>query len=328
MLFARLQSTDPYMNLATEEFLLKNASAEEIFLLWQNRDTVVLGRHQNTMEEVDTVYAAENNIQIARRITGGGAVYHDLGNCNFSFIGNCREQGKIDFSKFSHIMADAIGSMGLNVQVSGRNDLTIDGRKISGSAQIILGDRVLHHGTLLYQTNLDKMERVLTVDQEKLFTNGVCSVRSRVTNLSEHFSGHIDISHFGSQLLDYFAAKGSAQELSLSEADLHSIQRLRDEKYSREEWIYGRSPGYSAKKRKHFKFGRVDIALKTGKRGIIEKISFQGDFFGSGDIFELEQRFIGLPLCQCALHTALDGFDVDKYISGASCTDLIDMILA
>lgn len=329
MLYRNILNTNPYFNLALEEYLLKDLPVEEdIFLLWQNADTVVIGRYQNTTEEVNTIYAAQQNITIARRITGGGAVYHDLGNVNFSFIRNCENEQALDFSSFSERMADALRDMGVDVQISGRNDMTVDGRKFSGSAQTVVNGRVLHHGTLLFQTNLTRMQHVLNVSQEKLATKGLASIQSRVTNLSEYLGDRVNIDQFKVRLLEYFICPGTARELELTEEQSTAVLQLERGKYSSLAWIYGRSPGYTVRKKMRFPSGQVEVLLETKRQGIISNIAFQGDFFGSGDIRELEQRLTHTALYRDSLYAALEHTDVEQYISGVSTEQLIQLILS
>lgn len=322
MRYLNVTGTDPYENLALEEYLLRNGpKEEELFLLWQNMDTVVIGRYQNTTEEVDTVYAGNEKIKLVRRKTGGGAVYHDLGNVNFSFISPCVDPGGLDFASFSARMVEALRTMGINAQVNGRNDLTVDGRKFSGSAQTVLDGRVLHHSTLLFSTDLERMERVLTVSQEKLYTKGVSSVRSRVTNLCEHTP--LDIHAFRAGLLSYFGG----EKLVLTCEQVREVRVLR-ETYADSQWIYGRSPGYSVRKGRRFPDGRVDALLNVEKGNLIRDVVFQGDFFGSGEIGELERRLTGAQMTEDGLRSALTDLDVQWYIAGVDTEMLIALILA
>lgn len=322
MRYLNVMGTDPYENLALEEYLLRKGWDEELFLLWQNADTVVIGRYQNAAEEVNTVYAARNGVTLVRRMTGGGAVYHDLGNVNFSLIAPCSDPDKLNFAAFSERMAEALRAMGIDARANGRNDLTVDGRKCSGSAQTVLGQTVLHHGTLLFSVDLERMERVLTVSQEKLSTKGVSSVRSRVTNLCEHTQ--LDLSAFREGLLKYFGGR----PLELTEEDRAAIAALRAEKYADPQWIYGRSPGYTVRKGRRFPGGRVDVLLDVEKGNRIRALALQGDFFGSGEIGELEQRLIGAQMTEAGLREALTDLPVEWYISGVDTDALIALLLA
>lgn len=329
MLYLNVKGTDPYSNLALEEFVMNALpKGESAFLLWQNANAVVVGQYQSTREEVSTAYAQQHEIQIARRITGGGAVYHDLGNVNFSFICDCAEHERLDFFAFSEIMANALRKLGIDAQISGRNDLLAGGRKFSGSAQTVRNGRVLHHGTLLFQTDLERMQHVLTVDQEKLLSKGVASVRSRVVNLAELLDDKTDIIEFKNRLLETITNNHLAKEMSLKTKDWDEIRRLRDEKYNRQEWIYGRSPGYTVRKSFRFPTGKVELLLDAKKGDVIDSISIRGDFFGIKDIRKLEQRLGGVALCAEQLRFALNGVAVGQYISGVSAEELIGLILS
>lgn len=322
MKYLNVTSTDPYENLALEEYLLRRGGDEELFLLWQNVNTVVIGSYQNATEEVDTVYAAREGITLARRMTGGGAVYHDLGNVNFSWIAPCSDPGRLDFASFSARMVAALRAMGIDAQANGRNDLTVDGRKCSGSAQTVREHTVLHHGTLLFSTDLERMERVLTVSQEKLSTKGVASVRSRVTNLCEHTL--LGLPAFRAGLLEQFGG----QPLELTEEDRAAIAALRAKKYADPQWIFGRSPGYTVRKGRRFPGGRVDALLDVEKGNRIRALALQGDFFGSGEIGEVEQRLIGAQMTEDGLRKALTGLAVERYISGVDTDALVALLLA
>lgn len=327
MLVMDVAGTDPYRNLALEEYLFLNLErGESALLLWQNGNTVVVGRHQNTEEEIDGAFASENGVKAVRRITGGGAVYHDLGNLNFSFIRDAGELGELDFSAFTRPVTEALEGLGVRAEPSGRNDMSIGGRKCSGSAQTVRGGRVLHHGTLLFDCDLEFMRRVLTVNREKLASKGVESVRSRVTNILEHLPVKTGITEFKAALLERLSAGGDAGEIALSGTELEAVEALRREKYMTWEWNYGASPGYTARKERRFKNAGVTVLLEA-KRGIIENIAIRGDFFGSRDIEELEDLFRGAPLRYEVIYGILEDAGVGGYISGVDARGLAELIV-
>jgi len=230
MKLIRWHNLDAYHNLAAEEHIFTSLDREqEYLLLWQNQNAVVVGRHQNTIEEINTTYVKEHGVQVVRRLSGGGAVYHDLGNLNYSFIVNA-PMGVYNFRELCQPVADTLIRLGVNVEFAGRNDLVIDGKKISGSAQFIRRGRILHHGTLLFHSDLDQVSRVLAVKDDKIASKGVKSVRSRVTNICEHLPG-MTVGAFQSHLEETLLDR-NLTVYELSEPDVAAISSSRDSKYA------------------------------------------------------------------------------------------------
>lgn len=324
MKLIRWYNLDAYYNLAAEEYIFTSLDREqEYLLLWQNQNAVVVGKHQNTIEEINTAYVKEHGVQVVRRLSGGGAVYHDLGNLNYSFIVNA-PMGVYNFRELSQPVADTLIRLGVNVEFSGRNDLVIDGKKISGSAQFIRRDRILHHGTLLFNSDLDQISQVLAVKDDKITSKGVKSVRSRMTNICEYLP-RITVgafqSHLEETLLDRNLTVGE-----FSEADVAAISALRDSKYATWEWNYGYSPEYDIKKDRHLANGGLSIYIKVQK-GVIQTICIRGDFFGDGDVEEIEQNLQNVNLCEEDVREALKTFDVDHYIYGITLDELVEVIV-
>ena len=295
MKYIRLNTTDPYYNLAVEEFLFRSCE-DDIFMLWQNAPSVIVGKNQNVYAETDIDYTRKNGIFTVRRITGGGAVYHDLGNINYSFITSKSRAAVLDFAYFTSPIISALSSLGIECALSGRNDLECAGRKFSGNAQAGSDDRILHHGTLLFDTDLDKMSAALKADREKLEYKAVKSHKSRVVNLSdllqeqltaEEFIGHIErhiIENMNAERLD---APQNSEIISLYQRN------------SSDEWIYSDRrylTSYSINRRKKYHFGIVNIGMSLNK-DVIESIIISGDFFGTRSIHELEEKLTGMTLC-------------------------------
>ena len=252
MLYIDNERTDPYWNLALEEYLLKNSS-QEFFILWQNKPSIIVGRNQNTVSEINAEYVREHSIPVVRRLTGGGAVFHDLGNLNYTFIVNDNGGAGIDFEKYTQPVLEVLHGLSVNAELSGRNDLTIDGRKFSGNSQYRYRNRLLHHGTLLFSSNLPDISSALKVDPSKFEGKGVQSVRSRVTNISEHLKMPLTLAEFKNRITNNIKSSHSEFEVyNLSEQELTSINSLEKEKYSTWEWNYGASPAYNISKRKKF----------------------------------------------------------------------------
>lgn len=324
MKLIRWYNPDAYYNLAAEEYIFTSLDREqEYLLLWQNQNTVVVGKHQNTIEEINTAYVKEHGVQVVRRLSGGGAVYHDLGNLNYSFIVNAAK-GRYDFREMSQPVADTLIRLGVNVEFSGRNDLVIDGKKISGSAQFIRRGRILHHGTLLFHSDLDRISRVLAVKDDKIASKGVKSVRSRVTNICEYLPG-ITVRAFQTQLEKTLLDR-NLTVYEFSKADVAAISALRDSKYVTWEWNYGYSPEYDIKKDRRLANGGLSIYIKVQK-GIIQTISIRGDFFGDSDLEEIEQSLQNVKLYEEDVHEALKAFDIDHYIYGITLDELVDIIV-
>lgn len=288
-------SNDPRYNLAFEEYCFKHLPKEEDYvILWVNGPAIIVGKNQNTLEEVNKEYVDEHGIKVVRRITGGGAVYHDLGNLNFSIVKNTGKNEKIDFKKYNIPILNALERLNVKAELSGRNDITIEGKKISGIAQSIWRNRALNHGTLLFDTELDVLSKALNVKQDKIVSKGIKSVRSRVTNIKPYLPEGADMKKFKELLLKYvFEFEGEEPvEYVLSDKEKDEINQLFEERYSQWDWNYGRSPQFNYKNYKKFPFGGIEVRLDI-KNGKIVKAKFYGDFFGSKNVSKLEETLIG-----------------------------------
>ena len=315
---------DAYYNLAAEEYVFQQMIGEEFFLLWQNQNAVVVGRHQNTIEEINADFVREHEVQVVRRMSGGGAVYHDLGNLNFSIILNA-EGRMFNFGDLSVPIMESLGKMGIHTEFTGRNDLTLNGKKISGTAQSIKKGRLLHHGTLLFHSNLDTISDVLRVKADKIESKGIKSVRSRVTNICDHFP-NVTIEDFKVQFFKDMQADRGVERCEFSEADKKAIRELREERYVNWDWNYGRSPEYNIKKERHFEGGNLSIYLDV-KKGIIQTARIYGDYFGDGEIAQVEESLQEVSICEEDVKRALQGFDIDHYIHGITIDELTAFIV-
>lgn len=318
------RSNDPFFNLALEEYLLDNPEIkEDIFLLWQNSPVVVVGRNQNTVEEINQSFIQEKGIKVVRRISGGGAVYHDLGNLNFTFIVNDAPSLTLDFIRFTAPVIKALETIGVKAEDQGRNDISIKGRKFSGNAQCRQQGRLMHHGTILFDTNLEDMEQALTVDSAKISSKGVKSVRSRVTNIMEHISSPVSIEEFQDILSSTIDKNRECRELSPSELSI--VESLRDNKFRRWEWVYGSSPPFNVRKSQRFDWGSIDFRINV-KKGLITDCKIYGDFFATGDIEIIEQQLIGVRYRDQDLRQALDRINLTSYFPEAYLADIINLI--
>ena len=316
-----LESKDPYYNLAVEEYLFRHGTGD-IFMLWQNEPTVVIGCNQNAYAEVDFDVLREKGIHLARRITGGGAVYHDLGNVNYTLISDRAENG-IDFSAFTAPVLSALATLGIKAELSGRNDLLVDGKKFSGNAQYSNGGRTLHHGTLLFDSDLEMLSHVLRPDEEKIKSKAVKSVRSRVTNLSSLLQKNCDTGTFIALLADFVREKYAPEEIAVPVCE--EIDRLCARNAS-SEWLYparGIASAYSITRKKRYPFGTVCVSLHLGN-DFLKSLTVTGDFFGTEPITALEALLENTPMR--ALEARLAGVDLSRYIHGMSTAEFLALL--
>ena len=277
MFCIHIKNTNPYFCLAAEEYLLKNFD-DDIFMLWQSENAVVVGKHQNLLGEINYQFVRENNIKLARRISGGGTVFHDSGNVNFTFIKNVKSPAEISFKQFTAPVVEALAQLGIAATTSGRNDLLIEGLKISGNAQHVYKNRVLHHGTLLFNSDLQNLGHAIKVVPGKYESKAVQSNRSGVANISSFLKKEMGIQNFIQFLLTVQLEKNENNSYELTETDTEIIEKLANEKFRSWDWIFGYSPKYSFK-------NELEIAGKTLKiemtvlKGIIENFTISGDYF-------------------------------------------------
>lgn len=315
-------SIDPYTNLATEEYLFREFTGE-IFALWRNEPSIIVGKHQNALAEINLQYVKTHGIKVVRRISGGGAVFHDLGNLNYTFIRNGESNQLVDFHKYTLPILEVLQKLGIDARFEGRNDLTIDGRKFSGNAEHAFKNRILHHGTLLFSSSLSDLRAALRADPDKFRDKAVKSVRSRVTNLSEHLGEPMDILAFKDLMMAHIMEMyPEAMPYELQEKDLEAIRNLRDEKYATWEWNFGYSPQYSLHRMIRTDSGRIELILHTNN-GTIENIQLLGDFFHNGDMEEIGVLLKGCRHQESAIRQWLKGIDVGKYLPGIQTDQFI-----
>ncbi|MCA0983865.1 lipoate--protein ligase [Halobacillus yeomjeoni] len=322
---------DPRINLAIEEYALKNLDINETYLLFYiNEPSIIIGKNQNTVEEINTDYVEENNIHVVRRLSGGGAVYHDLGNLNFSFITKDDGNSFHDFAKFTKPVTEALKQLGVKAELSGRNDIVAeDGRKISGNAQFSTKGRMFSHGTLMLDSEIENVVSALNVKTEKIKSKGIKSIRSRVANVSEFLDEKISMEDFKNMILRYIFDVDDVKDVpqyKLTEEDWENIYELAEERYKNWDWNYGKSPKFNSQHTKRVEgAGTYDIRLDVAK-GYIKNAKIYGDFFGVGDINDVEEKLIGTKYERQAISEALGDIDISYYLGKITKEQFLEMV--
>lgn len=318
---------DQTLNFALEEFALTHLDRDETYLMfYRMTPTVIVGRNQNTVEEVNMDYIRSHDVTVTRRLSGGGAVYNDPGNLSFSFIARDDGDSFNNYRKFTEPVIRALKHLGVDARLEGRNDLTVGGKKISGNAQFVTKGRIFSHGTLLFDVNLDNVSLALNPDAEKYESKGIKSVRSRVTNIREHLREDMDIRQFRETLLHYlFEGDDKIPEYTITDEDWIQIISLAKNRYRNWDWVFGKSPEFNVRKAKRFSGGRVDVRLVV-KKGYIDHITIFGDFFGTGDVNEVERLLTGVKYEKDAVADQLKTIDVHQYFGKIGFDELISLM--
>ncbi|HAI76994.1 MAG TPA: lipoate--protein ligase [Microscillaceae bacterium] len=318
---------DPKINLALEEYVVRNFSPDQDYVLFYiNKPSLIIGKHQNTIEEINQDFVHEHDIIVVRRISGGGTVYHDLGNLNFSFLTKFDPSKVNNFEQFTRPIVQALKALGVDAEVNGRNDITVDGRKISGNAQFSTTKSMFSHGTLLFNSEMSKISGALNVKADKIESKGIKSVRSRVANIMEFLKEPITMDVFKQTLLKHiFGDASQVPTYRLSEEQWAEVYKLSEEKYQTWEWNYGRSPEFNIQRVKRFDFGLIDARVHV-KDGVLTAIRFYGDFLGFGDLHDIETKLIGQQYRNDHLVKALLGVDLTHYFGAIAVQDFIDFI--
>lgn len=326
MIYINNESNDPYYNLAFEEYIFYNVDVSDtILLLWQNSPSVIVGKYQNTVEEIALDYTYENEVSVVRRNTGGGAVYHDMGNLNYSFIVP-DVSSQIDFKTFTKPLIEVLNKQGIVVEQTGRNDITIDGCKFSGNAQQYHDGKLLHHGTIMFDVDLENVQKSLKVKPGKIESKGIKSVRSRVTNLKPYFKTKMNIDEFKSLLLKCFKEEYGIKEYQLSEKELEEIKILCDSKYKDWEWNYGKSPKADVMKSNYFKCGYIEFHFQLEQMRVKE-LNLVGDFFCNGEIEQFTNAFNGVKYSRTELMRVLETIDLYRLFGNITPDEIINVII-
>ncbi len=317
-------SLDPCYNLAFEQYLLEHKTEGKWLMLWQNANTVVIGMNQNAAEEINANFVKSHNITVVRRMTGGGAVYHDLGNLNYSFITDTGDKSSLSIEQFSRPVCRALESLGLSASVGGRNDIIVEGKKVSGVAQRIYKGRILHHGTLLFRSDADMIAGSLNADPSKFESKSSKSVRSRVGNISDFLPDDMSFEQFRGEIKRQLSLEGTV-ECNLREDELEEIRKNADEKYRSWEWTYGRSPKYTFKNKARFPGGSIEVRLFVSG-GIIKEAAFSGDYMAVTDSNNAVRALSGVKFNREDVLEALTAVDIEAVFGEITAENIADVI--
>ena len=325
--YLNLRTTDPAWNLAAEQYVFEHLPKDRTyFMLWQNDNAIIIGKHQNTLAEINESYVRANNIRVVRRLSGGGAVYHDLGNLNFTFIADATNKESINFKLFCQPIVQTLAKLGVQAEISGRNDITIDGKKFSGNSQRIKDGRVMHHGTILFNSDLSVVSQALQVDTQKIQAKGIKSVRSRVTNISEYIPNGTDLETFRMLLLDHILQEESAEEYIFNDNDMIAIDSIANQRYRTWDWNFGHSPECAIHKKQRFEGCGTVEAFIAVERGFISDIKFAGDFFSIKEPEGLSALLIGIKPDVEDYNSVINKIQISEYFVGLKNQDFLDFL--
>lgn len=317
------ENTSLSFNMAAEEYLMKNFD-DDIFMLWRASRSVLIGKNQNSLAEINYDYVKENNIDVVRRLSGGGTVFCDLGNTNFAFIVTDNTAFS-DFRRFTRPILEVLQSLGVNAEFSGRNDLTIEGKKFSGNAQYKYKNRLLHHGTLLFSSDLSDLVKSINPPKIKYESKGISSIKSRVTNIAEHLKTPLDIMEFRQLINEHIKkVEKNAEFYHFNEVDINEIKKIEAERFSTWTWNFGSSPKYSGHHAIKFSHGLVEVYYES-KKGILTGVKFYGDFFSKEDVENVEKLLLNTPHTEVCILKALSAIELDNYFKGISPSEITSL---
>lgn len=320
--------TDPRINLAIEEYALKTMDVDKdsYLLFYINEPAIIIGRNQNTVEEINTEFVDANGIHVVRRLSGGGAVYHDVGNLNYSFITKDDGESFRNFKKFTEPVIKALAEMGVKAELLGRNDILVEGRKVSGNAQFATQGRLYTHGTLMFDTEIERVVSALKVKKDKIESKGIKSIRSRVANISEFIEEPMTIEQFRQRILtSIFNGEENIQYVELTNDDWDKIHQLSAERYGNWDWNYGKSPKCNMQHSHRFPVGGIDVRLQVNK-GKIEEVHIFGDFFGVGEVAVIEESLKNVQYDRESITKALDTLDIPTILGGITKDEFVNLI--
>lgn len=326
MLIVFNENTDLAFNLAAEEYMINNFN-DEIFMLWRAKSSILLGKNQNAYSEINMDFVEKNNVKVVRRMSGGGAVYNDLGNTNFCFIMNDSGKHFTDFARFTKPIIDVLKDLGVDAEFTGRNDMTIDGKKFSGNAQYKVRKRMLHHGTLLFSSDIFDLSQSLNPSPIKFSDKAVKSVKSRVTNIKDHLKDKsMDIMDFRKKINEYIKfLYPDAEYYEFTSEDLKSISELVKAKYDTWNWNFGHSPKFNIKNQSKFAGGIVEVYVEVND-GIVKNIEFHGDFFGDNSTVEIEKLIVNQLYEKSVIGDIINKVEIDQYFKNISREEILKVI--
>lgn len=309
-------SNDPAYNVALEAYAFqKLTDIDEIFILWINEPAIIIGRHQNTIQEINKEFIDKNGIHVVRRLSGGGAVYHDLNNLNYTIISNNTQEGAFDFQTFSKPVIDTLAKLGVKAEFTGRNDLEINGQKFAGNAQAYYKGRMMHHGCLLFDVDMSVLGQALKVSKDKIESKGIKSVRARVTNIVDHLSDKITVQEFSDAILAQVKEEyPEMNEYVLSDAELSEIQAMRDNQFATWDWTYGKAPEYTIERGVRYPAGKITTYANV-ENSTIKSVKIFGDFFGVKPVDDIEKMLEGVRYDYKDVLAALKTVDTSQYFS-------------
>lgn len=321
-------SHNPAYNVALEAYAFRELLAEdELFILWINEPTIVIGKHQNAIEEINKTYTDEHGIHVVRRLSGGGAVYHDLNNLNYTIISNKSQEGAFDFKTFSQPVIETLADLGVTATFTGRNDLEIDGKKFCGNAQAYYKGRMMHHGCLLFDVDMTVLGNALQVSKDKIESKGVKSVRARVTNILDELPEKMTVEVFSNQLLNKMKESyPDMTEYVFSDDELKNIQALADQQFGTWDWTYGEAPEYTIKRSVRYPAGKITTYANVEK-SVIKGMKLYGDFFGIKDVADIEQALIGLRYEYPDVLAKLQTIDTTQYFTNITPQEIAKAIV-
>lgn len=318
-------SHNAYFNIASEEYLLQKFPQEEILLFYINAPSIIIGKFQNTLAEINLDYVKENDIKVVRRLSGGGAVYHDLGNLNFSFHTLASEKDFSDFETFTKPVVKLLNSLGVPAKLEGRNDLLVDGKKFSGNAKTIKSKKMIQHGTILINSEMAVLADALKVNPLKFVDKAVKSNRARVTNLIDYLPSETNTASFKQLFIEEIKSSNEKVEVyAFDQQDMEAIEKLVADKYSTWEWNFGFSPDYNFKKANKVPAGFIEVHLDVHK-GIIQEAKIFGDFFASNAIEELESKLVGIKHDQDAIRSLFHTLDIQSYFGKVTVEEVLEI---
>lgn len=309
-------SNDPAYNVALEAYAFqKLTDIDEIFILWINEPAIIIGRHQNTIQEINKEFIDKNGIHVVRRLSGGGAVYHDLNNLNYTIISNNTQEGAFDFQTFSKPVIDTLAKLGVKAEFTGRNDLEINGQKFAGNAQAYYKGRMMHHGCLLFDVDMSVLGQALKVSKDKIESKGIKSVRARVTNIVDHLSDKITVQEFSDAILAQMKEEyPEMDEYVLSDAELSEIQAMRDNQFATWDWTYGKAPEYTIERGVRYPARKITTYANV-ENSTIKSVKIFGDFFGVKPVDDIEKMLEGVRYDYKDVLAALKTVDTSQYFS-------------